>query len=91
MDTKQSSSHTLSKVALLADANSQQELIPPILLSNDVIGYGLWLNAKVILTLLTDQKCNESSETTLRKIYDFCSNEIIQLEREAKLLIQSGQ
>lgn len=87
MGTKQSNLPTLSQVAQTADANSQLELIHQISLSHGLVEYASWLNAKVISLVLIGRKCNESDETTLKKILDFCSNEINQFEKEVLQLI----
>lgn len=90
MAMKQSNSSTQNSCAKTADATYRTEPIYQTLSYQDLKEERLLWNVKVISILQQGQRWNESLETTLKRIYDFCSNEIIQYEKEVLQNIQTG-
>lgn len=90
MVMKQSNSNTQSSSAKIVDATYKTERTYQTLSYQDLKEERLLWNVKVISILQQGQRWNESLETTLTKIYDFCSSEITQYEREVLQNIQIG-
>ena len=59
--------------------------------SSELVEYVYWLKEKVGSLLLTEQKCNESNETTRAKISAFFSKEITELNLALKNDTAIGQ
>lgn len=87
---KQSDLNTSNNRVRTVDVPSRRELTSLTLSLKEMMDERLLWNVKVISILQQGQKWNESSEITLQKIYDFCSNEITQYEKEVLPSTQIG-
>lgn len=81
MNTNQSNCTITNSVVNNAELWSIQEYTHQTSSLTELLEYALSLKARVDSLLKTEEKCSESSETIQRKISDFFSNEISQLEK----------
>ena len=91
MVMKQSSLDTSNESVTTAEKLLTQDYTLPTSSYPELLEYALSLKAKADSLQQIAQRCNESSETTLKKIFDLFSKEISSLDVGAKQVILHGQ